>query len=525
MANNAVDMSKLKQVLRMFKNGGMSNRSIAEAVDLDKNTVNKYVNQAKHDSMSIDELLSLDDPVLAHRMAGGNAAYTDKRFDELKGRLPYYASELHRPHVTMQLLWEEYRKESEHPYGITQFKEHLNRYIAGSTGKTASTILKDLYVGGEKAFLDFSGGKMQYVDIDTGEIHDAEIFVASLPATDYGFAMAVPSQKVEDFLTAVARFFEHIGGVPKILVPDNLKSAVIKREKGMPELNKIFEDFCNHYGCVAIPARPVHPKDKSLVEDHVKIFYRRVVAPLRNETFYSIEELNAAIFQKMRESNQRRMQQRPQTREELFLAIEKPNLCPLPKERYEVKFYTSLTVKDNCCVYLGRDMHYYSVPYKYIGARMQVIFTATLVKIYTPEGELVREWPRERTPGQYSTKKEDMASNSQAYRLRSPTYYICKCRGVNENLGIVVETMFDRLDKRLPPEVLYNRCDALLRLQRNTDPRIFDLACESAIRFDKYSYKFIEHAIQSKCLGILQASLGEDITSPPEHENIRGLFT
>ena len=246
-------------------------------------------------------------------------------------------------------------------------------------------------------------GKMQYADIDTGEIHDAEIFVACLPATDYGFAMAVPSQKVEDFLYATERFFEHIGGVPKILVPDNLKSAVIKREKGMPELNKIFEDFCNHYGCVAIPARPVHPKDKSNVEDHVKIFYRRVVAPLRNETFYSIEDMNAAIFQKMRESNQRRMQQRPQNREELFLAIEKPNLCPLPRERYEVKFYTKLTVQDNCCVYLGRDMHYYSVPYKYVGTRMQVIFTATLVKIYTPDGELVREWPRDRTPGQYST--------------------------------------------------------------------------------------------------------------------------
>ena len=524
MANNAVDMSKLKQVLRMFKNGGMSNRSIAETLDLDKNTVNKYVNQAKKDSMSIDELLSLDDPVLAHRMVGGNAAYTDSRFDELKGRLPYYASELQRPHVTMQLLWEEYCRESAHPYGITQFKEHLNRYITGSEGKTVSTILKDLYVGGEKAFLDYAGGKMQYVDIDTGEIHDAEIFVACLPATDYGFAMAVPSQKVEDFLYATERFFEHIGGVPKILVPDNLKSAVIKREKGMPELNKIFEDFCNHYGCVAIPARPVHPKDKSNVEDHVKIFYRRVVAPLRNETFYSIEELNSAIFQKMRESNQRRMQQRPQNREELFLAIEKPNLCPLPRERYEVKFYTKLTVQDNCCVYLGRDMHYYSVPYKYVGTRMQVIFTATLVKIYTPDGELVREWPRDRTPGQYSTKKEDMASNSQAYRQRSPVYYICKCRGVNENLGIVVETMFDELDKRLPPEVLYNRCDALLRLQRTTEPRLFDLACESAIRFDRCSYKFIEHAIQSKCLGILQASRDEDIISPPEHENIRGLF-
>ena len=153
-------------------------------MELDKNTVNKYINQAKKDSLSVDELLALDDPVLAHRMTGGNAAYSDSRFEYLKDRLPYYASELRRPHVTMQLLWEEYSRESEHPYGITQFKEHLNRYIAGTEEKTASTILKDLYVGGEKAFLDFAGGKMQYVDVDTGELRDVEVFVATLPATD-----------------------------------------------------------------------------------------------------------------------------------------------------------------------------------------------------------------------------------------------------------------------------------------------------------------------------------------------------
>lgn len=144
MANKTVDMSKLKQVLRLYKNGRMSNRSIAEALELDKNTVNKYVNQAKKDSMSIDELPALDDPVLAHRMAGGNAAYTDSRFDELKSKLPYYAADLQRPHMTMQLLWEEYSRDVKHPYKITQFKEHLNRYIAGTGAKMASTILKDL---------------------------------------------------------------------------------------------------------------------------------------------------------------------------------------------------------------------------------------------------------------------------------------------------------------------------------------------------------------------------------------------
>lgn len=524
MANKTVDMSKLKQVLRLFKNGDLSNRKIAETVELDKNTVNKYINQAKKDSMSLDELLLLDDPELARRMVGGVAAYTDNRFEELKLKLPYYAEELKRPHVTMQLLWEEYVRESSSPYQLTQFKEHLSRYISGTTEKTASTVLKDLYVGGEKAYVDFAGGKMEYVDTDTGEVHQAEIFVACLPATDYGFATAVPSQKVEDFLAAIERFFIHIGGVPKILVPDNLKSAVIKRENGMPDLNRIFDDFCNHYGCVPIPARPVHPKDKALVEDHVKIVYRRVCAALRNETFHSIEQLDAAIAVKMKEHNQKRMQQRPQTREELFLAIEKPHLQQLPAQRYEVKFHTRLTVGDNCCVYLGRDMHYYSVPFKYIGFRMQVIFTATLVKIYTPEGELIREWPRDRRPGEYTTDQNDMASNSQEYRKRSPSYYIFRSKSVNENLGTVVETMFASLSNDTPPEVLYNRCDALLRLQRTTEPRLFDLACENAIRFDRCNYRFIDRAIKNKCMGILEASMSNDIFAPPEHENIRGFF-
>lgn len=365
---------------------------------------------------------------------------------------------------------------------------------------------------------------MHYVDLETGGLCEVEIFVATLPATDYGFAVAVPSQKVEDFLMAVERFFGHIGGVPKILVPDNLKSAVIKRERGMPVLNKLFDDFCNHYGCVAIPARPAHPKDKFGVEEHVKIFYRRVIAPLRNETFYSIEELNAAIFQKMRESNQRRMQQRPQTREELFLSIEKPNLMPLPATRYEVKFHTKLMVMENCCVHLGRDMHYYSVPHEYVGLRMDVIYTATQVRIYKPDGELVRVWERDRRPGEYSTKKEDMASNSQAYRMRSPSYYIVKSKAASDNLGVVVENMFARLQPGVPPEVLYNRCDALLRLQRTTEPRLFELACENAIRFERYTYRFIENAVKSKCLGILEACGSDEIDSPPEHENIRGAY-
>ena len=155
---------------------------------------------------------------------------------------------------------------------------------------------------------------------------------------------------------------------------------------------------------------------------------------------------------------------------------------------------------------------------------MEVIYTATQVKIYAPDGELVRCWERDRRPGEYTTEKTDMASNSQAYRIRSPSYYIVKSKAASDNLGIVVENMFARLQAGVPPEVLYNRCDALLRLQRTTEPRLFELACENAIRFERYSYRFIDNAVKSKCLGILDACHSDEIDAPPEHENIRGVF-
>lgn len=157
-----------------------------------------------------------------------------------------------------------------------------NRKAATQVGmdkeKKASTILTDLYVGGEKVFLDYTGDILGYVDRETGEIIKTQTFVASLPASNYGYILFVPSQRTEDFVYAISQYFKHIGGVPKILVPDNLKAAIVKSDRYEPSVNRILEDMANHYGCFILPTRPVHPKDKSLVEDHVKLVYQRVYA-------------------------------------------------------------------------------------------------------------------------------------------------------------------------------------------------------------------------------------------------------
>ena len=515
MAGKSKNMSQIKQLLLLKKNG-VSNRKAAEIIGINKETVNNYMNKVNADSLSIDELLRLDDPVLEHRLKGGNPAYSDRRFETFKHLLPYLQEEMKRKHVTLKLLWEEYR--NEHPdnhYSLTQLRYHYNQNTEAGK-ESPSTILADMRTGGEKLFLDFAGDTMGYVDRETGEPVPCQVFVATLPASDYGYILFVRSQCTEDFVYAVIQCLKHLGGVPKMLVPDNLKSAVVKTDRYEPSLNRVMEDMANHYGTVVVPARPAHPKDKTNVEGTVRLVYMRVFAELRNETFHSLEELNRAASLKMKAHNQKRMQKHPYTREERFLAIDKHNLMPLPERDFEIVSYTDLKVSGNCCVYLGRDQHYYTVPYRHISKTAHVAYTRTMVKIYV-EGELVATHIRDYSKGKYTIVKEHLASSSQEYRGLSARSYIERAERASDILGAVVSRIF--YSSSMPPETHYRTCDGLLNLQRSSDPDIFHKACETALRLDRCNYRFIRSLVESKCAGIEQPSSS---FAPPEHGNIRG---
>jgi len=181
MAGKTKEMNKIKQMLRLHLDG-VSNREIATQLEMNKETVNRYVKRAKSDSMSISGLLRLDDPVLEHRMTGGSPAYTDERFELFKEKLPYLMKEKGRKHVTLKLLWEEYKAENPDGYGLTQFRFHY-RQNKLANGQRPSTVLKDTFVGGEKIFIDFAGDTMEYTDMETGEIITVQMFVACMPAT------------------------------------------------------------------------------------------------------------------------------------------------------------------------------------------------------------------------------------------------------------------------------------------------------------------------------------------------------
>lgn len=516
MAGKTKEMSQIKQLL-LLKKDGVSNRSAAKIIGMNKETVNHYVNKVKDDKLSIDELLKLDDPILEHRLKCGNPAYTDNRFETFKELLPYLQEELKCKHVTLKLLWEEYR--AEHPdghYSLTQFRYHYKQNTEAKK-ESPSTILADMRVGGEKLFLDFTGDTMGYVDLDTGEIVQCQAFVASLPASDYGFLLFVPSQRTEDFVHAIVQCLKHLGGVPKMLVPDNLKAAVVKTDRYEPSLNRVMEDMANHYETVVVPARPVHPKDKSNVEGLVRLVYMRVFAELRKQTFYSIEELNAAAAVKMKAHNQKRMQKHPYTREERFLAVDKPNLKPLPPTDFEIISYTDLKVSSNCCIYLGRDQHYYTVPCRHISKTAHVAYTRTLVKVYI-DGELVTTHRRDYRKGKYTIVEEHLESSSKSYRQISAGKYIDRADRALKELGDVVRHIF--YSSKMPPETHYRACEGLLHLQRSSDPVIFRTACQTALKYDRCSYGFIRSLVESKCAGVTRRE--QALSSPPDHVNIRG---
>lgn len=510
MAGKTKRMSLIKQLLQLHKQG-VAIKQMSRVLDISKNTVKSYL--AKFEALHIDigRLLLLDDLALEAMFHSGNPAFKpDERYDNLMAQMDYLQKELSRKGVTRMQLWEEYILKYPNGYRFTQFCFHIGQRQIASNPSMVLT-----HHPGEQLYIDFAGDKLSYCDKSTGEIIQCEVFVATLPASDYCFAIAVASQRTDDFLYALEQCLIAIGGVPKMIVCDNLKAAVIKANRYEPEINRAMEDFANHYGVTILPTRAMRPQDKALVENQVKNVYRRVYAPLRNVQFFDITTLNKSIAEMVHKHNQTRMQLKPYCREEYFLAEEQHLLSPLATEHFEIKHYAEYKVAKNNHVQLSQDKHYYSVPYTWIGTTVKVIYTHKLVRIYA-KGEQIAVHERIKTPGAYSTNREHLCSTHRHYLDRSPDYYISQAAKISTVFMNYTRAMFDQ---KRPPEQLYRQCDGLLSLSRKTDNETFNKACEKALSIEVYSYMFIRNMIENKALGLTTQQPSKPL---PNHDNIRG---
>ena len=510
MAGKTKAMSQIKQLILMNQ-AGNGIKTIARTLGISKNTVKAYLLKLSMLSDPSKVLLRMDDPILQGRFHGGNPAYCDHRLDVLEGKLAHLSHELTRKGVTLRLLWEEYRSEHPDGYGYTQFCYHMEQY---KKQKTPSAVLN--HRAGETLYVDFAGKTHHYTDRATGKPIECQVFVATMPYSDFGFCLLVPSQKIADFLYALEQCFVFLGGVPKVLVPDNLKSAITKSDRYEPQVNQSLQDFANHYGIIVSPARARKPKDKALVENHVKIFYTHVFARLRNRQHFSLEELNTDVRHLIIAHNQTRMQQRPYSRQECFLSDEKKLLQPLPAEKFELKYYQRLTLAKNNYISLTQDKHYYSAPYQYIGKVVDVVTTRSMVKIYYSGRCIATHLRASATDARYIHQREHLCSAHQHYFDRSPDYYIKRARSLSLVLGRLIEQKFDSPQ---PPETLYRSCDGILRLVRSLDRPTLDAVCKKAIDDERLSMKHLETIITHKTWMLKE---DQPTVALPNHENIRG---
>jgi transposase len=510
MAGIIKRMSQIKQLLQMHRQG-MGRKQIARALGVSKTTVKSYLDKVACGELDIDRLLEMDDPMLEGQFHAGNPSYKDPRYLYLESRLEHYVVELSRKGVTKYLLWQEYRGEyTGGGYAYTQFCHHLNQLMVA---RSPSAVLT--HQPGEKLYVDFAGDMLFFIDIQTGEVIRCPVFVACLPYSDYCFAWVCRNQSTDEFVEALVACLTHLGGAPRVLVPDNLKAAVIRANRYQPELNRVMEDFANHYGITVLPARVGKPRDKALVENQVKLLYSRVYARLRNQQFFDLWTLREAVAGKVRDHNQTRMQQKPYCRQERFLSEERPALCALPDKPFQIKHYRWLTVAKNGHVYLSEDRHYYSVPYRWTGQKAQVIYTATLVSIYV-RNQCVATHVRNIAPGGYTSEKEHLSSHHRHWLERSPEYYLEMAGKKSSKLVRLFEGIF--ADNR-PPEHHYRSCDGLLSLERKTPGDVFDRALDIALQNGMCSYPSVMNLIRNDAQNRLPVTKEKPL---PQHKNIRG---
>lgn len=511
MAGKTIIMSKLKQIIRL-RNDGIALQSIAKAIDISRNTVKKYLRLIEVKGLAAEQLLQLEDNELEALLEDPDPS-DQQRLASLSAMFPYFEKELGRTGVTRWILWGEYKQRYPDGFSYSRFCDHFKQYKI-----SRSATMHFEYEPGDKLFIDFTGKKLSVVDPSSGELDEVEIYVAILGYSQLTYVQAVSSQRKEDFIAATENALLFFGGVPRVLVPDNLKSAVTKADKYEAELNSTFLDFANHYGTSVLPARSYKPRDKAHVERSVNIAYSRIFAPLRNQVFYSLKSLNEAITGLLADHNNKHFQQRPVSRRQLFEQEEKSLLGQLPTGRYEVKQFKEVTVMKNGYIQLWEDKHYYSVPYRFIGRKVKVIYSVSQVSVFYNK-ERIAYHLRSTRKFSHTTTHDHMSSTHQFVGDWNPDKFISWAGAI---APVVKDYITRILEAATYPEQAYRSCVGILSFEKKAGRQRLVAAVERATYYGAFNYTMIKKILQN---GLDTVAFGDDTTTPgslPDHNNIRG---
>lgn len=502
-------MRKIKEILRLKSDRSLSNRRIAESCSLSHSTVADYLIRAKLAGLSWPLDPELDDAEIENLLfpVTQNSVVAKRQMPDMG----YLYQELKKKSVTLQLLWYEYKQANPDGYQNSQFCNRYRQWV-----KKLDVTLRQEHRAGEKLFIDYAGQTASIVDPKTGEITEAQIFVATLGASNYTFAEASLSQDLPSWIKSHVHAFEFFGGVAQILVPDNLKSGVTNPCRYEPDINPTYQDLAEHYGAVVIPARSGKARDKAKVESAVLVAERWILAALRNHTFFSLQELNKAISEKLPEFNNRKFKKLDTTRRRLFETIDKPALKPLPSRPYEYAEWKKARV--NIDYHIEVDRHFYSVPYQLIKEQVDVRLTANTIEVLY-KNKRVASHQRSYLPGKYTTLKEHMPKSHQRYLEWTPSRII-RWAGGNGPKTQKLLTLI--MDSKPHPEQGFRSCLGIMGLAKHYSPERLENACSRALIIKGFSYKSVKSILKN---GLDQQPLLFDQTetnTPLSHDNIRG---
>ncbi len=508
MPAKRLTMRQIRELLRLKHGCGASERGIAEQLRIARSTVADYLGRAREAGLSWPLPETLGDTELERRLFAGGGVKPGRR-QRFEPDWEVIHLELKRPGVTLMILWEEYRQAHPTGYSYSRFCE-LYRAFA----KRLSPTMRQVHVAGEKVFVDYSGKLLEIIDRDTGEVHQAQLFVGVLGASSYTYIEASWSQSLPDWIASHVRMFRFFGSVPRLLVSDNLKAAVIKACFHDPSVNLTYADMASHYGMGVLPARPRRPKDKAKVEVGVKLAQSYILGRLRNVRFFSLAEANTAIAEVREQLNERPIRRLGVSRRQLFVQVEQPALRPLPPTDYCYAEWKQPLVNQDYHVDLHR--FYYSVPCRLVGEKVEARITAHTIEIFH-RGKRVAAHPRRYRGQRFATLGEHMPDSHRRYSAWSCERFKSDARRIGPNTLALITRI---LDSRPHPEQGFRTCVGLLRLFRGIDRQRAEAVCAHALDISALSQKSVT--------SILDNNLDRAPKSvPPEgpairHANIRG---
>lgn len=506
-------MRKVREILRLKFECRRSRTEIAAAACIGESTVSGYLARATKAGLTWEVAREMTDAEVESQL------FRDVGRNEPPARIPidfpWVHRELSKPCVTLQTLWLEYREASaaQAPLRPYEYSRFCDLYAVWK--KKLGVVMRQVHRAGEKVFIDYSGRKPHLVDRTTGEVSEIELFVAVLGASNYTYAEATRSQKLADFVGSTVRMFEYFGGVPEVLVPDQLRSAVSGPDRYEPDVNPTYLEMAQHYGVTVIPARPRKPRDKAKVEGGVLIAQRWILASLRNRSFFSLAELNAAIALLLERLNARPFQRLDGCRRTAFEGLDKPAMRPLPAQRYELAEWKHAKVNIDYCV--AYDDRLYSAPYTLVGKRVDIRATASVVELLHGG---VRVASHARSYGRKGTAvitDEHRPRAHRDYGKWPPERVIAWAETIGPNVGELARAIMSR---RTHPETGYRTCLGVIRLADKYGRERVDAACVRALRIGSPTAKSVTAILKN---GLDRASLVEPPPRGPlAHENIRG---